>query len=63
MWMMSVVGGFTIDTYLLYRRQLEQQWAAIGFEMAPAFEMVEDRSGRRRMVTDERGVKRYGVKG
>jgi hypothetical protein len=64
MWMMSVVGGFTIDTYLLYRRQLEQQWTSMGFEMAaPAYAMVEDRSGRRRMVEDERGVKRYGVKG
>ena len=45
------------------QRQLEQQWASIGFEMVPAFEMVEDRSGRKRMVEDERGVKRYGVKG
>ena len=63
LWMVGVVGGFTIDTYLLYRRQLEQQWASIGFEMVPAFEMVEDRSGRKRMVEDERGVKRYGVKG
>ena len=56
------------------QRQLEQQWAAMGFDMAvPAIEMVEDRSGRRRMVEDrsgrrrmvedERGVKRYGVKG
>lgn len=53
LWMISVVGGFTIDTYLLYRRQIEQQWAAMGFLMAaPAFEMVED----------NRGVKRYGVK-
>ena len=64
LWMLGVVGGFTIDTYLLYRQQLEQQWAAMGFEMAvPAYAMVEDRSGRRRMVEDERGVKRYGVKG
>ena len=64
MWMISVVGGFTIDTYLLYRRQIEQQWAAMGLEMAvPAYAMVEDRSGRRRMVEDQRGVKRYGVKG
>ena len=64
MWMISVVGGFTIDTYLLYRRQLEQQWTSMGFEMAaPAYAMVEDRSGRRRMVVDEHGVKRYGVKG
>lgn len=64
MWMFSAVGGFTIDTYLLFRRQVEQQWAAMGFEMAvPAYAMVEDRSGRRRMVEDERGVKRYGVRG
>ena len=62
LWMASVVGGFTIDTYLLFQRQLEQQWAAMGFEMAvPAIEIVEDRSGRKRMVEDERGVKRYGV--
>lgn len=65
LWMVSVVGGFTIDTYLLYQKQLEQQWAAMGFEMAvPTYErMVEDRSGRRRMVEDARGVRRYGVKG
>ncbi len=64
MWMIGVVGGFAIDTYLLFRRQVEQQWAAMGFEMAvPAYAMVEDRSGRRRMVEDARGVKRYGVKG
>ena len=62
-WMMSAVGGFTIDTYLLYRRQLEQQWSAIGFAMTPMYEMVEDRSGRRRMVESTREVKRYGVKG
>ena len=63
LWMVSVVGGFTIDTYLLYRHQLEQRWAAMGFQMvAPAFEIVEDRSGRRRMVADQSMVKRYGVK-
>ena len=63
-WMISVVGGFAIDTYLLYQKQLEQQWAAMGFQMAvPSIEMVEDRSGRRRMVEDARGVRRYGVKG
>ena len=63
-WMISVVGGFTIDTYLLYRRQIEQQWAAMGFVMvAPTYErMVEDRSGRRRVVEESREVKRYGVK-
>ena len=64
LWMFSAVGGFAIDTYILFRRQVEQQWAAMGVDMAvPAIEMVEDRSGRRRMVEDERGVKRYGVKG
>ena len=60
LWMISVVGGFTIDTYILYRQQIEKQWAVIGFQMAPAFEMVEDASGRRRMVESRREVKRYG---
>ena len=64
LWMVGVVGGFTIDTYLLYRRQLEQQWAGMGFQMtAPAFELVEDVSGRRRLVESERTVRRYGLKG
>ena len=54
LWMISVVGGFTIDTYLLFRQQMEKQWSAIGFQMAPAFEMVEDRSGRKRMVESRR---------
>ena len=46
-----------------YQRQLEQQWAAMGFVMvAPMYErMVEDRSGRRRVVEESREVKRYGV--
>ena len=63
MWMISAVGGFAIDTYLLYQRQLEQQWAAMGFEMvAPTYErMGEDRSGRKRVVEESREVKRYGV--
>ena len=60
LWMISVVGGFTIDTYLIYRQQMEQQWGAIGFQMAPAFEMLEDASGRKRMVEGRRDVKRYG---
>jgi hypothetical protein len=61
-WMISAVGGFAIDTYLLFQRQLEQQWAAMGFEMTvPAYATVEDRSGRRRMVEDAHVVKRYGV--
>ena len=65
LWMVSAVGGFTIDTYLLFQRQLERQWAAMGFQMAvPTYErMVEDRSGRRRVVEESRGVRRYGVKG
>lgn len=62
LWMISVVGGFTIDTYLIYRQQMEQQWAAIGFEMAPAFEMVEDASGRKRLVESRREVQRFGVR-
>lgn len=61
LWMISVVGGFTIDTYLLYRQQIEKQWSAMGFQMAPAFEMVEDASGRKRLVEGRREVKRYGV--
>lgn len=64
LWMFSAVGGFTIDTYLLYRRQLEQQWAGMGFQMtAPAFELVEDASGRQRMVESRREVRRYGMRG
>lgn len=63
LWVVSTVGGFTIDTYLLYRRQLEQQWAGMGFQMiAPAFELVEDASGRRRLVESRRMVRRYGLK-
>ena len=54
LWMISAVGGFSLDTYLLYRRQVEQQWSAIGFQMAPAFEIVEDASGRKRMVESRR---------
>ena len=54
LWMISVVGGFTVDTYLLYRQQMEKQWSAIGFQMAPAFEMVEDASGRKRLVESRR---------
>ena len=63
LWMISVVGGFTIDTYLLYSRQMEQQWAVIGFQMTPAVDMVEDASGRKRFVESRREVKRYGVRG
>ena len=64
LWMVSAVGGFTLDTYLLFRRQLEQQWASMGFQMAaPAFELVEDASGRRRVIESRREVRRYGVRG
>ena len=62
-WMICVVGGFTIDTLLLFRRNIEAQWADMGIQMAaPAWEEVEDRSGRRRVVESRREVKRYGVK-
>ena len=48
---------------LLFQKQLEQQWSDMGFVMvAPTYErMVEDRSGRRRVVEESREVKRYGV--
>ncbi len=62
-WMICVVGGFTIDTLLLFRRNIEAQWAEMGIQMAaPAWEEVEDRSGRRRVVESRREVRRYGVK-
>ena len=62
-WMISVVGGFTIDTYLLFQQQLDQQWSAMGFVMvAPTYErVVEDQSGRKRVVEESREVKRYGM--
>ena len=61
--MICVVGGFTIDTLLLFRRSIEAQWAEMGIQMAaPAWEEVEDRSGRRRVVESRREVRRYGVK-
>ena len=64
LWMISAVGESAIGTGPFFRWQVAQQWAAMGFDMAvPAIEMVQDRSGRRRMVKDERGGKRYGVKG
>ena len=54
------VGFLVVDDWC---RQLEQQWAAMGFEMvAPTYERtVEDRSGRKRVVEESREVKRYGV--
>ena len=62
-WMICVVGGFTIDTLLLFRRSIEAQWAQMGIQMAaPVWEEVEDSSGRRRMVESERHVRRYGMK-
>lgn len=32
MWMFCVVGGFTIDTVILFRKNLESQWAAMAEE-------------------------------
>ena len=62
-WMICVVGGFTIDTLLLFRRSIETEWAQMGIQMAaPVWEEVEDSSGRRRMVESRREVRRYGVK-
>ena len=62
-WMICVVGGFTLDTLLLFRRSIEAQGAEMGIQMAaPAWEEVEDRSGRRRVVESERHVRRYGMK-
>ena len=62
-WMICVVGGFTLDTLLLYRRSIESQWAQMGIQVAaPVWEEVEDASGRKRVVESQREVKRYGVK-
>ena len=62
-WMICVVGGFTIDTLLLFRQSIEAQWAQMGIQMAaPAWEEVEDASGRRRLVESRREVRRYGLK-
>ena len=61
--MICVVGGFTIDTLLIFRRRIEAQWAEMGIQMAaPVWEEVEDTSGRRRVVESRREVKRYGLK-
>lgn len=37
LWMMTCVGGFAIDTTLLFRQQLQRQWAAMALEqIAPS---------------------------
>ena len=62
-WMICVVGGFTIDTLLLFRKSIETQWAQMGIQVtAPAWEVVEDRSGRKRLTESRPGVERYGLK-
>ena len=57
---LMVTNGMLV---LLFQKQLEQQWSDMGFVMvAPTYErMVEDRSGRMRVVEESREVKRYGV--
>lgn len=63
LWMISVVGGFTLDTLLLYRKNILEAWEQMGIQMAaPVWEEVEDASGRRRVVESQREVKRYGMK-
>ena len=63
LWMICVVGGFSLDTFLLYRQNILNAWEEMGIQMAaPAWEEVEDRSGRRRVVESRREVKRYGLK-
>lgn len=63
LWMICVVGGFTLDTLLLYRKNILTAWQQMGIQVAaPVWEEVEDLSGRRRMVESHREVKRYGLK-
>ena len=63
LWMVCVVGGFTLDTLLLYRQNILNAWAQMGIQMAaPMWEVVEDASGRRRLVESERHMRRYGMK-
>ena len=63
LWMICVVGGFTLDTLLLYRKNIFEAWEQMGIQMAvPVWEEVEDASGRRRVVESRREVKRYGMK-
>ena len=62
-WMICVVGGFTVDTLLLFRHNIETQWRQMGIVVAaPTWELVEDDSGRRRLVEDQSHVRRYGLK-
>ena len=63
LWMVCVVGGFTLDTLLLYRQNILNAWQQMGIQVAaPMWEMVEDASGRRRLVESGGRVRRYGVK-
>ena len=63
LWMVCVVGGFTLDTLLLYRKKILDAWQQMGIQVAaPMWEMVEDRSGRKRLVESGRHVRRYGLK-
>ena len=64
MWMICVVGGFTIDTFIIHRTKIERSWQDMGIQMAaPMWEEVEDASGRKRLVESTRRVRRYGMKG
>ena len=61
--MICATGGFTLDTLLLYRKNILAAWQQMGIQVAaPVWEEVEDLSGRRRMVESHREVKRYGLK-
>ena len=63
MWMICVVGGFTVDTFVIHRKKIEQSWMDMGIQMvAPMWEEVIDSSGRKRLVESTHRVKRYGVK-
>lgn len=64
LWMVCVVGGFTLDTLLIYRQNILTAWQQMGIQMAePAWEMVEDASGRKRLVaTGQPRGRRYGKK-
>lgn len=53
LWMMCCVGGFAIDTTILYRSQLQRQWAA----MAQA--QMEDEEQRRRQQGMSEGFDLY----
>ena len=63
LWMICVVGGFTLDTLLLYRQNILNAWQQMGIQVAePMWEMVEDASGRKRLVESSGRARRYGVK-